>query len=439
MAIRLDNYLDTVEGQLSMRYCRQRKRLLFLLDLEPRSKNAITEEKIRFQNTILNQLKSLGRRYFKAPVALEFDFLPTENDPPAAHTLPKNYLDLLQSPMSEVTTRRKRLVLEDDRQVQYLAVKYRISPENKTPSIWLKVAPYSNLVADAALLHKVQYNELQESSRGSSWSHRSLVSWDELVEEEKRSYSGDDDDDALDDLREHEKNKTFWVAKFGEDTYEAFREMLLMRAQSHLLKTLALSPSELLYLLSPLFSDLPTELSGIHAVSRDNLISPPLTIDLRNSDLKEGESSIFKQFVRQAIRGFRQRFERLFPLRTQVGVTILFQPPATGSIDLDNLARRIIPFVNEELQPPSNLLFMVDVSKVSGTPLKNWFIERRRYLKRMPKHSVTHYQVVQLPRLTNDDEHGFVRLLLESGGHFSTLWHEVEDLVNKWQEAVKRG
>jgi len=45
--------------------------------------------------------------------------------------------------------------------------------------------------------------------------------------------------------------------------------------------------------------------------------------------------------------------------------------------------------------------------------------------ERMPKHSITHYQVIQLPRLSGDSEHGFVRLILESGEGFETLWRKL--------------
>ena len=437
MVIHRNNYLNTVEGQVSLRHCRMRKRLLIsLIDIEPRSKGAISEEeKIAFQNAILIELNSLQRHYFKAPVALELDFFPTENNPPSIHTITKNYLDLLQSPLPRLRTRRKRLVLEDDRQVQYLAVNYHISPERSTPSIWLKIAPFMNLVEDTALLHKVQNNELIKRYGSYSRSHQLPVSWHEIADEEKYHSPCDD---AIDQLRDYDKNKTSWVARFGEETYEVMREIQLMGMQDHILRRLALSPSRLLYLLSPLFLDNPEQLDRIHADLRNVLISPPLAVDLGHHDLKKGDSKIFKQIVKQAIAGFKERFENLFPLRVQLGVTILFQPPAIGGIDLDNLARRIIPFVDEELQPPSDLLFTIDVSKVGDSFPERQLVAMRQSLKRMSRHSVTHFQIVQLPRLTNDYEHGFVRLLFEPGENFSSLWSKLEGMADKWQEAVEQ-
>lgn len=433
MPVKRSDYLKTVEGQVSLRRKRQMNRLHFMLDgQEPRSKNAISEaEKAAFQSAILTKMTERKRRHFKAPVALEFDFFPTENDPPALHTMPKNYLDLLEGPVAGVVPKRKRLVFENDRQVSYLAAKYHIRLDESRPSIWLKAAPYRDFVADIALLDKIQDNELEPASNGLLY-QKSSVSWDDLTEDDDVMHN----DDAVDQLREHERNKQFWVARFGEDVYEAWREMHIRDVQNHLLKTLALTPSKLIYLLSPLFSDLPPEFDSIHDITRSNLISEPLTIDLKHSNLKQGESSLYKAFVKKTIASFREKHSRLFPLIAKVGITILFQPPASSSIDLDNLARRIVPFVNEELKPHSSLLMTVNTDRCGDPKLMDWYQEKQSALKRMPKHSITHYQVVHLPRLTDDSEHGFVRLLLEPGEHVETLWSKVENLADKWQEKV---
>jgi len=401
---------------------------------EPRSKNAISDaEKIAFQSAIIEDMKHLKRRHFRAPIALECDFTPTEDDPPAIHTLPKNYLDLLAKPVPGVNTNRKRLVFDDDGKVRYLAVKYHIHPERPEPGIRLKVAPYRDFIADMELLDKVQNDNLETVS-DSLYHRRSLISWEDLTKDDEDLYN----DDAIERLREHESKKLFWVSKYGNNVYEAWHELYMMEVQNHLLKTLALSPSSLIHLLSPLFLDLSQKIEDILEISRSNLISPPLTIDLKHSDLKQGESSQYKAFVKETMVAFRKKHSILFPLRTKVGITILFQPPAAGSIDLDNLARRIVPFVNDELKPPSSLLLTVDAERGGDPKLRKWYIEKQNALKRMPKHSITHYQVIQMPRLANDSDQGFVRLLLEPGERMKTLWTRMEDLVDRWQEHFER-
>lgn len=218
MQMKRRDYLNTFEGQVRLRRKRQMNRLQFVFNgQEPKSKNAISEEeKEAFQNTILTKMKEQQRRYFKASVALQFDFFPHKNNPPALHTMPKNYLDLLAKPVAGVTSTRKRLVFEDDRQVRYLAVKYHIQSNATEPSIWLKAAPFRDFVSDIALLKKIKDNELRSCSDG-FFNRKSSLSWDELI--------GDDEDthnnEAIDLLREHERNKQSWVSHYGQDVYEA--------------------------------------------------------------------------------------------------------------------------------------------------------------------------------------------------------------------------
>jgi hypothetical protein len=430
-----NDYLKSIKGQACLRFKRQMDTLhIHLNDQESKSKNAISDpEKVVFQNGILADLTKQKRRYFKAPVALEFDFYPTKNDPPAIHTMPKYYLDLLEQPVRGVTTRRKRLILEDDKQVHYLAVKYHLPTGEVRPGIWIKAAPYRDFLADIELLNRIRRHEFDSSSDDLHYC-KSSVPFDELAEDDEYKYG---DDNAVDRLREHEGQKAFWVSNYGEDVYEAWREMCLRDVQNQLLKILALTPAKLLQLMSPHFSDMPAGFDDIHAITRNFLISEPFAIDLKHSNLKNGESSQYKDFVKKTIAIFAEQHSILFPLLAQVGVTILFQPPASGSIDLDNLARRIVPFLNEELKPPSNLLFTVNAERCRDPKLKLWFQERQNVLKRMPKHSITHYQVVQLPRLTDDSEHGFVRLILEPGEGYETLWGKVENLVDKWLENLE--
>jgi len=429
-----DNYLNTIDCQISMWRRRQKKTfLLEPINMEPKSKKAISGgEKYAFQEAILKALKRWNKRYFKAPVALEIDLFPTANDPPAIHTIPKNYLDLLQIPIRSLNTRRKRLLLEDDRQIRYLAVKYHISGKSGLPSIRLKVAPYTNLLEDASLLDKALSGDIPDNSAGLSRRHSHSEEWAKRFKDEEEGASSD----AIRELRDMEKDKTLWVSKFSEDVYEAVREMHLLDAQKELLGALSLSLRQFLSLISPSSND-PTEIQGIYAAMRDTMLNPPLAIDLKHSDLKEGESAAFKEAVKQALDDFKRRANLLMPLKVKVGVTILYQAPHVGGIDLDNLARRIIPFVHEQLQPPSDNIFTVDVTKIRDAKLKRWFTERRERLRRMPKYSVTHYQIVQLPRLKGDKKHGFVRLMFGPGDRTSSLWSQLEDAVRSWMDHVR--
>ena len=420
--------------------------------LEPRSKNSISKEEAEaFQRAVLETLTTFKRRYFRSDVAVEFDFFPTANSPPAIHSLPKNYLDLLESPMESLGSTRKRLVLNDDRQVRYLAVKYHVLPRpsdsdedddedslvsggGRGPGIRLKVAPFANLLEDVALLRRLEKGEL--TGRGSRYWTNAEDAWEEVRQEQERDRRREGD--AVERLCDIERERESWVNQFGEQTYKAWHQMALVDAQKHLLRAFSVSSRSFVQLLSPHCMNMSAQLAALHAMSRDMIISPPLALGLHHSDLEEGESKKFKQLVREVIKDFAGRFPHLIPLVTQVGLTILYQPPSNGlGIDLDNLARRIVPFFKDIMRPPSNHLFTVDLERIPRSDIAVSLAKARASLKGMPKHSVTHYQVVQLPRLEGDSEHGFVRLCLEPGDSPVTLWAKIEGYVDAWEEKLR--
>jgi len=105
----------------------------------------------------------------------------------------------------------------------------------------------------------------------------------------------------------------------------------------------------------------------------------------------------------------KKRFPILSPLKVPLGVIALYVPPKTQSIDLDNLARYIIPFVNETIQPP--------VGFVNNT------------------NSITRYQFIELPRFDGDSDTGYVRLIFDSP--FSrSVWDKVDKVIDKWGNSV---
>ncbi|AKG35809.1 hypothetical protein VK70_15520 [Paenibacillus durus ATCC 35681] len=82
---------------------------------------------------------------------------------------------------------------------------------------------------------------------------------------------------------------------------------------------------------------------------------------------------------------------------------------------MDNLARHIVPMVNEALKPPTG----------------NWFDETA-CPKGYPKHSIIQYQIIKLPRSEHDPENGVARLVLGEYEKYNNLWREMDRLINTW-------
>ena len=141
---------------------------------------------------------------------------------------------------------------------------------------------------------------------------------------------------------------------------------------------------------------------------RNMMISPPLALDLKHTPIKKWPKNIFKNNVKAVLENFTKQFPILSPLKTPLGVIVLYVPPKTQSIDLDNLARYIIPFVNETIQPP--------ISFVNNT------------------NSITRYQFVELPRFDSDSKAGYVRLIFDNP-FLGSIWNKVDNVIDKWGDS----
>ena len=71
------NYLRTPQGQWGRYYWRKtHSRSLYSFDIESKSKRAMkTDEKTTFQQKILKQMKSLGKRAYRGQIAAELSII----------------------------------------------------------------------------------------------------------------------------------------------------------------------------------------------------------------------------------------------------------------------------------------------------------------------------------------------------------------------------
>ena len=123
----MGDYILTQEGQKNLLFRRRLKRLYFQIKHDPKSKNHIDEEEKKcFQQQIVQTLQDFKRRAYRSPVIMKIDFFCNRNNPPAIHTLAKNYLDLLSIPIPDSYTKRKRLLYKDDRLIKILIINYQL-------------------------------------------------------------------------------------------------------------------------------------------------------------------------------------------------------------------------------------------------------------------------------------------------------------------------
>jgi hypothetical protein len=392
---------------------------------------------ISFQECVRKQMAALGRvRPFRVPVAIEIDFTPgIDRPPPAIHSLAKYYLDLLQWPADGSANDKSRLLLKDDRQVKALICTYWLGVDHYNPGVRLRITTMNNFVRDLQLFTTIRLGEFAELSddalRRSGYAD-AAEGWD--IESL---------DDPLEQLREHITDKEAFVKVTSVEAYEVHRMFLQQLCQEKFLKKRELGPEVLASVLSPYVGGrAKTPLQSLNSLvaSMGRQWHQLIGIDLGPSAVRPGEGDLFKKAVREKLADVRQKEKMMNPLLTTIGVTIVYVPPKNANgIDLDNLARRIIPFVHEELHPPSTI---AHVSKAYGAVLASsdeWAERIRAELKslnRLPQYQVSRYQIFELPHCDTDADDGNVHLIIHGGLGSLGPWHEADDVIRNWEQAV---
>ncbi|WFA88046.1 hypothetical protein [Paenibacillus amylolyticus] len=406
---RLDYLLKTSRGNLDRYMARYARRLSFLINQEPYSKNSMSlAEQLRFQQEISDYLEKSKRRAFKGPVILKMDFFPSKGNPPSIHQLAKNYLDLLWRPVQGMVN--PRLLLIDDRQISILIVNYHVQTENPTPRIEIKIAPMRDFVDDIRLVEKI----------------RSKISFPEdehyLSYDEREVFSSE----LKDPIKELEKSRESLIVTrslkgdIDVSLFDKLYEMSMRDYQSAFFLMEKFKSTDLigLYLDQDYLTD--EFLGHIFEQYRKMIITYSLQ-PLRTAGLpiRSGETRQFKDTIRDMIQQFRDKYPVLIPLLINLNLTILYVPPKVQEIDLDNLARYIVPLINEALKPPSGIWF-------SGYQHPIGF----------PKHTIIQYQIIKIPRSNNDPENGSVKLVFGEYSPYKDCWSDFDDVIDRWSDAI---
>lgn len=406
---RLDYLLKTSRGNHDRYMARYARRLNFRISQETYSKNSMSQtEQLRFQQEISDYMERSKRKAFKGPVILKMDFYPSRGNPPSIHQLAKNYLDLLWRPVEGL--RNARLLLVDDRQISILIVNYHVQNANPTPQIEIKIAPMRDFIEDLRLIDKI----------------RSKISFPE--DEDRTNYDEKEIlfGDAKDPIEEFEMSREKLIETgdlkgiIKDALFERMYEMKMRDFQSAFFFMEKFRSTDLirLYPDTELVAD--EFLGQIFEQHRKMIITyslPPLRAE--GLPVRTGETRQFKETIRGMMQQFREKYPELIPLLINLNLTILYVPPRVQEVDLDNLARYIVPFINEALKPPSGVWF-------TGYQHPTGF----------PKHTIIQYQIIKIPRSDNDPENGSVKLVFGEYSPYKDCWSDIDDVIDRWSDAV---
>jgi hypothetical protein len=429
-------YVETRRGQAAAFGRRRMRRFMLSIEQPPQSKSIGAGDAVAFQQAVAIHLDKVGASAFTGPVFVQLEFTTTSKTPPAIYKLPKNYLDLLEIPRADAGIARPRLLYKNDRQVKGLIVRYRLEGAQERPSIWVQGEPWRHLLADVDLLQKIRWNDFEDD--GDRWRAASSEHFFAPFADDEH-----EDDDGLEQLVEFQREKANFVRVFGSDTYEAQLEMLRRyMQQEHLRRTDQFICRGVL----SAFQGTPRTKGGaqdialaqLAAVTRNMSLGAPFVLDLHHAPHRKGDSEQFEVTLRQALNDFKAKRPYLFPLTSQLCVTLLIVPPVAGGKDLDNLARLVLPALHEIWAPPSHVARTMNVAKIKDQTIRSYWEKLQQELPKEPKHSITEYRAFELPRLPGDAPEGFVRLAVGEGQRSVRFREEIDDALEEWCRSVSR-
>jgi len=421
-------YLETIEGQYHERLKRKTKTIYLKIDHEPKSKRSISrEEKSYFRSEVKRQLRKQNRRPHRGDIILEIDYFTTQDNPPALHTLSKNYLDLLHKSIPDLDN-YAGLLFRDDSQIKILISNYHLNDFGKeTPHIRITSYSLTNFYKDVELAERILSNKFSDTD---SFRHSRF-------EDELRYEELEDNRNVYNDLRDLRENKDYYVGKFGESFFDLQEHFYVREIQERYLKINDFNIRYLVSIFQSKFSfnkkySEDARFQNLWDSSRNLIFLASDFLELGKAPAQEGDTVIFKDNLQKGLKEFKNKHKILFPLLQPISLLITFLPPRRNVVDLDNLARYIVPFVNEIFNPPASLSLTYD-----RRYLNNLLKQEVKLMQKFPPNSISSYQLIHIPRKDNDPVNGEIKFVITNGLNiFRNVWNIVDETIEKWERIV---
>lgn len=412
-----NDFVNSDAGRLaSFRSRKGRRVYISMHDIEPQSKKMPESERIRFQTQVAEQLANAKRSTFNGNIALQLQLETKNKNAPQAHTIAKNFLDLLSTRHDKVEWPRRHLLYKDDSQIQALSVSCRHGGID--PVIFFEARPFAAMLDDLELANNATQQLEMESH---AWFEQDMES------------------DWIATFRSILRDEPNIREKFGDSCYEAYLKMTRFYAQRALLSRSRVT----LPVLSWMYG---RPRSASHSLGKEMwaklTTESPLRLQIGSLPVVNGGSSAFKESVRAEIAAFKERWDWLIsPLVVPVGLEVVVRPsPKTPSgvlHDLDNIVRDyLIPGIVPTFGTVTDYRWIIDLHQLKQSDAKlaeSW--------RPMPpigtKAGVTRYEVWRLPAVEN--EPGFVTVALVADVDAAGDMMKMADRkIEEWSATMQR-
>lgn len=294
-----------------------------------------------FQNQVLSQMRLKGRNCFRSDIVMSISFTVNHKNPPGLHSLLKNYLDLFQSVVTGSGEIRKYVLMKDDNQIKCLNAFLNVDESLEHSSIEIWCLNYRSFIQNLKFISDVESGV--------------IVNEDEPFEREE------DDSNIIEELespsnQEYVSNLRTWI---NEATNDKERDLAERTLKSHVefQKYQLLDSQSTLSIGSilPLFTKVSFPESMKHYeemmefMARIAALNSLFSIDLGSVPSQKGEGEEFKMRVRIKLQRYVGARRQPLPKFGSISVRVFYERPKKALHDLDNIIRKIVPIIEQEL------------------------------------------------------------------------------------------
>ena len=417
---KIDAYLKTDVGKLAAYGSRRRRRLYVRIDsIEPQSKKMSAADQDRFQELVIEQLSARHRTSFRGDIALGIHISTTHRNPPQAHTITKNLLDLLGLRRPTVVSRRKYIMYRDDSQIQALAVSCRHGA--KSPQILIEARPLNSALEDLRLAEEAT-REDQELDFGNEHNR----------ERERES---------IDTFKDLLVNEHFKRRQLGNRLYNAYFKMCRWEAQRALLARTRVEIPMLCWM----YDRSRTEYQAVPTEVWANYIAESrLRLQVGELPIEAGSSREFKRRISDEIRRFQKQWNWIVdPLVVPVALEVVVRPnpatPADMVHDLDNIVRDyLLPQIVPSFGTISDVRWAIDFQRLQMADsqlIESWDAEP--VPPKGTRAGVTRYEVWRLAAVEGTSGFVSVALVGDMDGE-GDVFRQVDERIEKWSSGRMR-
>lgn len=308
----------------------------------------------------------------------------------------------------------EKILFNDDDQIKLLVTNYNFDHfGNEKPRIKIRAQRFSLFKEDIELAQHVYRN------------------YDIEREFNNRSYNFSNYDNYYDQYIDHLNDEKWMINDGMQESFNLSKYFLRQRLQEAYLQSNSINFENLFNIFQSSFkkNKIFSDNESLQRIWETMEKLNPLifnVIPLGGAPIASGQKKEFKTTIEDKLDEFKSKHKILFPLVHPIGIILFYTPPIRNSLDLDNLARMIMPKLMDSFNPPPSII--TSLKHLDQNPELE---KLSKSVQKLPKTAITNFQVVNRPRKIDSPEAGEIELFITDGMQsFQDLWNQIDSLAD---------